>query len=109
MIEELSKKHKRFFEVRSRGITHHQSDTSNIKSSFKFYRCDFWLREFLIQYDIFTSMITEDKKYISSVLKNLGFAFLTPLGSVTFQYLVLKKSFFSGHTALCSLASFVGW
>ena len=36
-------------------------------------------------------MITEVQKYYSSVLKNIGFAFLAPLGSIVFQLVVFSK------------------
>ncbi|MBI3591211.1 MAG: hypothetical protein HY094_07555 [Candidatus Melainabacteria bacterium] len=37
-------------------------------------------------------MITEEQKYDSSIFRNIGFAFLAPLGSIAFQKIVSNKS-----------------
>ena len=36
-------------------------------------------------------MITEEQKYYSGVMRTMGFAFLTPFGSIIFQVIVFKK------------------
>ena len=38
-------------------------------------------------------MITEGQRYISGIYKNLGFALLTPIGSIVFQALLFNKYF----------------
>ena len=42
-------------------------------------------------------MISEKQKYISGLFKNIGFAFFAPVGSITFQWLVLQKGPYLGH------------
>lgn len=42
-------------------------------------------------------MITEDRKYLSTTLRNIGFAFLTPFGSIIFQWIVFKKGAYFQH------------
>ena len=42
-------------------------------------------------------MVNEQQKYISGILKSIGFAMLTPVGSITFQWLVLQKGAFWNH------------
>ncbi len=37
-------------------------------------------------------MINEEQKYYSGVLRNIGFAFLAPFGSIIFQSIVFKKN-----------------
>lgn len=37
-------------------------------------------------------MITEEQRYYSGVLRNIGFAFLAPFGSIIFQSIVFKKN-----------------
>ena len=54
-------------------------------------------------------MVTEDKKYISGLFRTFGIALLAPIGSISFQYLVFNKDFFSGKTFLCLLAGLLGW
>ena len=53
-------------------------------------------------------MITEEQKYDSSTLKNIGFAFLAPLGSIAFQVIVFKKDFFDFNLFLGIIVSIVG-
>lgn len=40
-------------------------------------------------------MISERQKYISGILRNLGFALLTPAGSIVFQQMVFQKALFN--------------
>ncbi len=54
-------------------------------------------------------MITEQQKYTSSLLKNIGFALLTPCGSIVFQWMVFKKSLFLGHSWYAMIAFTLAW
>ena len=54
-------------------------------------------------------MITEQQKYTSSLLKNIGFALLTPCGSVAFQWIVFRKSLFLGHSLYAMIAFILAW
>ncbi len=40
-------------------------------------------------------MISEQQKYISGILRNLGFALLAPAGSIVFQQMVFQKALFN--------------
>jgi len=51
-------------------------------------------------------VVTEDKKYVSGVLRNIGFALLTPISAIAFQYLVFNQGLFTGHIAT-SMFSFI--
>lgn len=53
-------------------------------------------------------MITEAQKYFSGILKNLGFAFLAPLGSIIFQVIVFKKSLLDGYFFWAMVISLLG-
>lgn len=53
-------------------------------------------------------MVTEQQKYDSGVLRNLGFAFLAPLGSIAFQFIVLKKHPLEGDLFLGIIVCIVG-
>ena len=53
-------------------------------------------------------MTTEQQKYDSGLLRNLGFAFLAPLGSIAFQVIVFKKDFFDFNLLLGIIVSIVG-
>lgn len=53
-------------------------------------------------------MITEQQRYDSSILKSLGFAFLTPLGSIIFQEIVFNKSFLESNYVLGIIVLVVG-
>ena len=54
-------------------------------------------------------MITEGQKYISGIYKNLGFALLTPIGSIIFQALLFNKPFLALNIIICALISVVSW
>ena len=54
-------------------------------------------------------MVTEQQKYLSGILKATGFALLAPAGSIVFQWIVLKKSLFFGHSWYGVLAFSLGW
>ena len=53
-------------------------------------------------------MTTEQQKYDSGLLRNLGFAFLAPLGSIAFQVIVVKKDFSDFNLFLGIMVSIVG-
>jgi len=71
-------------------------------------KCNPGLHGFQGSFDIFFVMLTEEQKYDSSILKNLGFAFLAPLGSIAFQVIVFKKDFFDFNLFLGIIVSTVG-
>lgn len=54
-------------------------------------------------------MITEDKKYVSGILRNVGFAFLTPMGGMVFQYLLFETKFTIINVLLCVILALMGW
>ncbi len=54
-------------------------------------------------------MITEEQKYISGIYRNIGFAFLSPVGALIFQYLISEKSFSVIRFLLCGLISAISW
>ncbi len=53
-------------------------------------------------------MITEVQKYYSGVLKNIGFAFLAPLGSMVFQLVVFSKGLLIKSIVLGIIFSVIG-
>ena len=53
-------------------------------------------------------MITEEQKYDSSVFRNIGFAFLTPIGSIAFQAIVLKKPFLESNYIIGIIVLVIG-
>lgn len=57
----------------------------------------------------FYFMVSEKRKYISGILKNIGFALLVPLSSIVFQWIVFKKSLFLGHFSHAVIAFIVAW
>jgi len=54
-------------------------------------------------------MVSERRKYISGVLKNIGFALLVPLSSIIFQWIVFRKSLFFGHSLYAVLLFIISW
>ena len=51
------------------------------------------------------SMITKKQEYLSGSFKNIGFAFLTPIGSILFQWVVFQTKHFDNFVhAIVSLA-----
>ena len=54
-------------------------------------------------------MINERQKYNSGVLRNIGFTLLAPAGSMVFQWIVLKKSLFFGHSIYAVISFVLGW
>lgn len=42
-------------------------------------------------------MVTKQQEYISSGFKNIGFALLTPCGSILFQWIVSQKGAYFEH------------
>jgi len=53
-------------------------------------------------------MVTELQKYDSSIFKNLGLAFLTPIGSIVFQIIVFKKSFLDSNLTMGIIVCGIG-
>ena len=53
-------------------------------------------------------MISEEQKYYSGVLRNIGFAFLTPFGSIIFQSIVFKKHVFDSNLIMGIIVSVIG-
>lgn len=53
-------------------------------------------------------MITEEQKYFSVVLRNLGFAFLAPFGSIIFQWIVFKDGGYFEHFVYSVLVLILG-
>ncbi len=54
-------------------------------------------------------MVSEKQKYISGVLKNIGFGLLVPLSSIVFQWIVFKKSLFFGHSLPAVILFTLAW
>lgn len=54
-------------------------------------------------------MISERQKYISVVSRNIGFALMTPLASIVFQWIVFKKSLFLGNSSYAVVAFLLAW
>lgn len=53
-------------------------------------------------------MITEQQKYDSGILRNLGFAFLAPFGSIIFQGIVFKKAIWEGNLFIAIIVCVIG-
>lgn len=53
-------------------------------------------------------MVTERQKYISEVFRAFGFALLTPLGSILFQWIVLEQGAFFDHFFYAVVVFFIG-
>ena len=53
-------------------------------------------------------MVSEEQKYDSNILRNIGFAFLAPLGSIAFQVIVFKRDFSDFNLFLGIMVSIVG-
>ena len=53
-------------------------------------------------------MVNKQQEYVSGVLKNIGFAMLTPFGSVIFQWVVFEKGAYFEHFAH-SVLIFLNW
>ena len=54
-------------------------------------------------------MIIEEQKYISEIFRTIGLAFLTPIGSNAFQFLVFEKNLLAGHSILSFTVCIFGW
>lgn len=54
-------------------------------------------------------MISEQQKYNSGILRNVGFALLTPVGSIVFQWIMLKKSLLFEHSIYAVISFMLGW
>jgi hypothetical protein len=53
-------------------------------------------------------MVNEQQKYLSTLLRILGLALLTPIGSLLFQWLILRKSIFDSHCIITTLVAILG-
>ena len=53
-------------------------------------------------------MVSEQQEYDSSIFKNIGFAFLAPLGSILFQGIVFKKDIFEGNLTVGIIVCVIG-
>lgn len=58
--------------------------------------------------DIFQIVVSEQQKYDSGVLRNLGFALLTPFGSILFQGIVFKKDIYEGNLTVGIMVCIIG-
>ena len=54
-------------------------------------------------------MISEQKQYISWLLKTVGLALLTPFSSIAYQYLVFNESLLRNHFQLSLFLWLSGW
>ena len=54
-------------------------------------------------------MVSERQKYISTSLRTSGFAFLTPLASLIFQWTVFRKDLFLGNFTYSVLEFLAGF
>lgn len=54
-------------------------------------------------------MTTERQKYISGILRNIGFAMFAPAGSIAFQWLVLEKGSYFGRSIEAVIVFLLGW
>ena len=54
-------------------------------------------------------MISEKQKYVSGVLRNIGFGLLVPLSSIIFQWIVFRKSLFFGHSLTAVILFILAW
>lgn len=57
----------------------------------------------------FYFMVSEKQKYVSSVLRNIGFGLLVPLSSIVFQWIVFRKSLFFGHSLTAVILFILAW
>ena len=53
-------------------------------------------------------MTTEQQKYDSGMLRNLGFAFLTPVGSIIFQGIVFNKNIYDTNLPIGIIVCVIG-
>ena len=53
-------------------------------------------------------MPTEEQKYDSITLRNLGFAFLAPVGSILFQGIVFKKHILDSSLTISIIVCVIG-
>lgn len=54
-------------------------------------------------------MATKEQEYISGIYKNIGFAFLSPIGAIVFQYLIFEKPFSLRRFLICLCISLFSW
>ena len=53
-------------------------------------------------------MVNEQQKYLSTLLKTLGLAFLAPSGSLLFQWLIFRKNIFDSHLIFTLITGLIG-
>ncbi len=53
-------------------------------------------------------MVSEQQKYDSTIFKNIGLAFLAPIGSILFQGIVFKKDIFEGDLNVGIIVCVIG-
>ena len=53
-------------------------------------------------------MTTEQQKYDSGIFKNIGLAFLAPIGSIVFQVVVFKKNLMDSNLTMGIIISVIG-
>jgi len=58
--------------------------------------------------DYSSKVVNEQQKYLSTLLRILGLALLTPIGSLLFQWLILRKSIFDSHCIITALVGIFG-
>ena len=54
-------------------------------------------------------MVSEKRKYVSGVSRNIGFGLLVPLSSIIFQWIVFRKSLFFGHSLTAVILFTLAW
>ena len=54
-------------------------------------------------------MVSEKRKYISGVLRNIGFALLVPMSSIVFQWIVFRKNLLFGHFSYAVILFTLAW
>lgn len=53
-------------------------------------------------------MVSEQQKYDSTTLRNVGFAFWAPLGSIGFQVIVFEKPYMDSNLFLAIIVFVIG-
>ena len=74
----------------------------------KFKKCNLRLLVFSPLDGKLLNMVTELQKYDSGILRNLGFAFLAPVGSIAFQGIVFNKNIFDGQLFTSIIVCVIG-
>jgi len=53
-------------------------------------------------------VVSEKQKYISGILRNIGFGLMAPIASISFQWLVFQKSTMLSYCAYSVLVFLLG-